>query len=118
MKKKILRTLLIAFLALAQISAFAQDTWASHSNHISAKGYEGHKFRFSAFVKTDIADDSAAVRLWVREDKDKGMGFFDNMWERPIRSRTWEKYIIEGAIDATNTKQLYFGAMTFYKIFR
>ena len=114
MKKKTIRTLLIAFLALAQISAFAQDTWASHSNHILAKGYEGHKFRFSAFVKTDIADDSAAVRLWVREDKDKGMGFFDNMWERPIRSRTWQKYVIEGSIDATNTNQMYFGAMTFY----
>jgi len=91
-------------------NGFAQDTWASWSHAISAKGYEGKHFRLQAQVKAAVADDSAAARLWVRVDKAKGNGFFENMWKRPIRSTEWKTYTIEGNIDSAAT-QLTFGAL-------
>ena len=94
-------------------SSKAQDVWTSYSRVIPVKGYEGHRFRLEAFVKTAIEDDSASARLWARVDKDNGYGFFENMWLRPVRSREWKIYTIEGKIDSDAT-QLAFGALCQY----
>ncbi len=85
-------------LVFAQHS-FAQDTWSSWNHSISARGYEGHKFRLQAQVKAEVEDDSASARLCARVDKPKGVAFFDNMWVRPARSKGWNTYTIEGTID-------------------
>ena len=113
MKKKLHILGLLWVLIPAALFAQTEDIWAAYVNHISTKGYEGHKFKLSAYVKADIADDSAAALIWARVDKEKGTGFFDNMQDRPIRNRTWEKYLIEGLVDS-NASQIAFGPMTFY----
>jgi len=64
-------------------------------------------------VRSEPQDDSASARLWVRADKKNGMGFFDNMWDKPIRNEEWKTYSIDGKID-TGAYQLAFGALCQY----
>jgi pimeloyl-ACP methyl ester carboxylesterase len=91
----------------------AQENWVSYSKKVETKGYEGHRFRLQALAKTEIGDDSASARLWARVDKEKGFGFFDNMWNLPIRNPEWKSYSIEGKIDSGST-QIAFGALCQY----
>ena len=53
----------------------AQENWVSYSEKFETNGYEGHRFRLQALVKTEKDDDSASARLWARVDKEKGFGF-------------------------------------------
>lgn len=114
-KMKLLKQLvaLFAIVCCASIvqNCYAQDTWSSWSHVIATKGYEGHHFRLQAQVKAHVEDDSAAARLWARVDKTKGIGFFDNMMNRPIRGSEWKTYTIEGDIDSA-AKQLVIGALS------
>src|SRR6476469_7994981 len=91
----------------------AQDNWVSYSKAVSTKGHEGHNFRLTAMMKSEPTDDSASARLWARADKEKGTGFFDNMWNKPVRSKDWKTYSIEGKID-TGVYQLAFGSLCQY----
>ncbi|MES2331737.1 MAG: alpha/beta hydrolase [Bacteroidota bacterium] len=93
--------------------ANAQNDWVHYSRALSTKGYEGLRFRLTAMIKTEPADDSASAHLWVRVDKEKGMGFFDNMTNRPVRTKDWKRYAIEGKLD-TGAYQLVFGAICRY----
>ncbi len=91
----------IACLVLINISYSiqAQGNWASYSKKIDVKPYIGKNFRFKAKIKTSVATDSAAARLWVRIDMTTGYNFFDNMQKRPIRSVEWKEVSIEGKIN-------------------
>jgi pimeloyl-ACP methyl ester carboxylesterase len=104
---------LLTTLSLSICKANAQRDWVSYSKAVNTKGYEGHKFRLTATIKSQPEDDSASARLWARVDKEKGMGFFDNMWNKPIRSKDWKTYSIEGKIDSSSY-QLAFGVLCQY----
>jgi pimeloyl-ACP methyl ester carboxylesterase len=105
---------IIAFgLILLPFPTQAQENWVAYSQKIETKGYEGHRFRWQGAVRAEIEDDSAWAGLWVRADKQKGVGFFNNMQDRPIRNRTWQTYTVEGKID-TGVYQLAFGALSIY----
>jgi hypothetical protein len=87
------------------------DTQAAHNGHPSAylkaklatiegfgtlmqdfraDRYLGKRVRFSAFVKTEGAQDWAG--LWMRVDKGPKQLAFDNMQDRPIKGTTdWKK---------------------------
>jgi pimeloyl-ACP methyl ester carboxylesterase len=106
-------TILCGLLLLIFTNSKAQDAWVSYSHKIEVKGYEGLRFRLQGLARTEVKDDSASARLWVRVDKENGIGFFDNMEKRPIRSSEWKKYSIEGRIDSAGT-QLSFGALCSY----
>ena len=82
----------------------AQEMWSSFSHAIPAQAYAGHRFKLQAAVKAEVTDDSATARLWARVDKTTGQGFFNNMWDKPIRSSSWKTYTIEGRIDADATQ--------------
>ena len=109
-KKFLLVLTICSFCLTLGQNVSAQDTWASWSTSIPVKGYEGMHFRLQARVKTIVDDDSAAAMLWARVDKAKGMGFFDNMGNRPVRSSEWKTYTVAGEIDPAATK-LAFGAL-------
>jgi pimeloyl-ACP methyl ester carboxylesterase len=101
MKKiKTLSILLICMITGCQFLS-AQNTWASWAHSIPAKGYEGSRFRITAAIRTELDDDSAAARIWTRVDKANGNGFFENMWNNPVRSNSWQNISIEGKIDST-----------------
>lgn len=95
------------------LKAQEQEEWVAYSQRVLISKYQGCKFRFEALVKTEIDDDSAAARLWVRIDNGQRMGFFDNMENYPIRNNIWRKYSIVGKIDSSMT-QLAFGAFCSY----
>lgn len=96
---------------LIAATSMAQGTWGAYSRTISTKGYEGKKFKLQADIKAIVQDDSASARLWVRVDKAQGSAFFNNMWNRPVRSKDWKTYTIDGKIDSAATR-IYFGALT------
>ena len=104
---------LFMMLVFSTYQISAQDDWVSYSKAVNTKGYEGHNFRFTATIKSELTDDSASARLWARVDKEKGRGFFDNMINKPIRSKDWKTYSIEGKID-TGAYRLAFGALCQY----
>jgi pimeloyl-ACP methyl ester carboxylesterase len=109
MKIKFLSFLFFTFV----LSAHAQENWVSYSEAIETKGYEGRRFRLEASVRAEVEDDSASARIWARVDKPIRWGFFDNMWAKPIRSKEWKTYSIEGTIDS-GSYQLAFGALCMY----
>jgi pimeloyl-ACP methyl ester carboxylesterase len=114
MKKYITRTVAICLgINFLFINCNAQETWVSYSKAINTKGLEGHNFRLSAMVRTELDDDSAAAHLWARVDKEKGTGFFDNMDDRPIRGTSWKFYELKGKIDTT-ARLLAFGVYCIY----
>ncbi len=67
---------------------------------IEANKFLGKQFRYSASVKC-AKNMSGKAYLWSRVDLKKGgLGFFDNMSDRPISSEKWQHYSIEGSIDS------------------
>ena len=97
---------------LCPFLAMAQGTWASYSSQLPTKEYWGHKFKFSASVKTGNLDDSASAKIWARVDRAQGKNaFFYNMDDKPIKNKEWKTYTIEGVIDS-NTTKLAFGTLT------
>ena len=72
---------------------------------VAVKDFQGGRFRIRASVKT-----TGQVQLWARVDLgSRKKGFFDNMADRPIRSKDWGTYEIEGEIDP-NAVRVVFGA--------
>ena len=74
-----------------------------------ADHYLGKRVRFSAFVKTEGAQDWAG--LWMRVDKGSKQVAFDNMQNRPIKGTTnWQKYdvVLNVPQDATG---IFFGVL-------
>ena len=74
-----------------------------------ADHYLGKRVRFSAFVKTEGAEDWAG--LWMRVDKGAKQLTFDNMQGRPIKGTTdWRKYdvVLDVPQEATG---IFFGVL-------
>ena len=108
----------IAILSLffsLSFTVFSQGNWVSYSQSFKTAGYEGRKFRLSAYVRAEVEDDSAAARLWARVDDEAGYRsfYFDNMMYRPVRNRNWGTFTIEGKIDSGAYK-IAFGALCMY----
>lgn len=73
--------------------------FAPMSSWIDAKALQGKEFIFTGKMRMVNGDGKA--QLWVRVDRtNKGMGFFDNMGDRPVKSTDWKEYEIKGQIDA------------------
>jgi len=71
------------------------------------------KFKLTASVKVFTENERSHALLWARVDnKGGGTGFFDNMFERPIRVNEWKEYTIEGTLDEKASK-LNIGALFF-----
>ena len=107
-----LLTLYITFLVTCSDSN-GQGAETSFLHRIETKGYEGLKFRLHAQIRAEIVDDSAAARIFAVVYKEKGVGFFDNMWFRPVRSNGWKEYSVEGRIDSAGV-QMIFGVICSY----
>jgi pimeloyl-ACP methyl ester carboxylesterase len=99
----------IALLCFTKIQA--QDNWGSYSQKLDVTQYIGMRFKFHGMVRTEVQDDSASARLWVRVDKpDGGNTFFDNMLYRPVRGKEWKEYTISGTIKE-GSERMAFGAL-------
>lgn len=85
----------------------SQPGFGPLSTSINATGFEGKDFVFSG--KAKMLNGTGNGRLWLRVDKTKGVGFFNNMEQNPIRTKEWTVFTIEGKIDADAAK-IVFGA--------
>ncbi len=87
---------------LSSVFSFGQirQDWNAFAQRIDVSNYQGRKFHFQAAVKVNAGDPGAQGALWARIDKkDKKMGFFYNMADKPIRLNEWKVYSIDGKID-------------------
>lgn len=76
-----------------------------------ATPYRGKKIRFRAAVRAEVPGPGSQAALWLRVDRQGGgVGFFDNMADRPIRSSEWKTYEITGDV-APDAKSIYLGMM-------
>ncbi|WP_443937562.1 S41 family peptidase [Pedobacter sp. MW01-1-1] len=74
----------------------------------SAADLKGKTFVFTG--KAKMLSASGQGQLWLRVDRDNGtVGFFDNMNNRPIKSKNWQTFEIKGTIN-NDAKQVLFGA--------
>ena len=102
--------LLLTGILLFTESHAQADTWTAIRQKIDAKPYAGKNLKLTAAVRTE--SESGMALLIVRVDKkDKKMGFFNNMQDRPIQSTEWKTYTIEGKIDE-DADTLSFGAIS------
>ncbi|MFI5263125.1 MAG: hypothetical protein ACHQM6_01270, partial [Candidatus Kapaibacterium sp.] len=75
-----------------------------------ATPFRGKTVRFRGAVRVGSAEGGSA-RMWMRVDRpDHQMGFFDNMYDRPITSPEWKQYEIIGTVD-TDAVDIYIGCM-------
>lgn len=75
-------------------------------NSLDATPYRGKELRLTAQAK---AAPGSQVQLWVRIDRaPSGIGFFENMDDRPIRATEWKTYEIVGTI-AADASRIVFG---------
>jgi len=72
---------------------------------IDATPYRGKRLRFTGWVRTSTPGLNVAglsggrAQAWLRVDRPHGeMGFIDNMQDRPIRSREWQRFEIVGDV--------------------
>lgn len=83
--------------------------FASINQVLDAKVYAGKKVKLKAWMKVVQGENDGKGQLWLRVDKEKGMGFFYNMDENPAISTEWRQYEFDATIDSDG-KNLYFGA--------
>ncbi|MGY3055126.1 C-terminal processing protease CtpA/Prc [Pedobacter sp. UYEF25] len=78
------------------------------TNSINIKPYRGKPIRMKAMMRTEVT--AGQGQLWLRIDcENKKMGFFDNMDNRPVKSKEWKEYVIKGRVDDT-ANEVVFGA--------
>ncbi len=90
---------LITLVLASALLGFSQnDSWTAIRQKIDAKPLAGKTLKLTAAVKASTT--SGMAFLIVRVDKkNKKMGFFDNMQDRPIQTDEWKTYSISGTID-------------------
>ena len=83
-------------------------SWANGPEHdfanllqgMDARPMRGLRVQVEARVRLVGESPSAMAQMWVRVDtEDKTTGFFDNMHDRPVRSRKWTEVRITGRVD-------------------
>lgn len=101
--------------AEAQTEKTVSSDWTSFNQTIDIQTAVKKKFRVIASVRVETSEPLAWAGVWARvdtksEDED---GFFDNMSDRPIKTKEWQSYTVEGTIDK-NSKSLSFGGLCLY----
>lgn len=95
---------MLFFYHVASAQKEVDQDWNAFAKTIDVTLYQGGNFIFKGYVRAENAAGESSARLWARVDKKKGMGFFDNMQNRPVTSSTWKEYTIEGDIDKAAIK--------------
>lgn len=79
---------------------------------LGADTLRGRTIRMTGRARVANPDAAGWAGLWLRVDRgQQGVGFFDNMQDRPVRDTSWRAYVIEGPI-ASDATQIAFGVLT------
>lgn len=76
---------------------------------VDATPYRGAQVRLRGKLRTATP---ARGQLWIRVDRPGSVGFFDNMNDRPVASRSWEAVELTGAVDTDATRIVFGMAMS------
>lgn len=88
-----------------------RNDWGAVSQRLDIKPFAGKKFRIEAAVRVELIDPAAEAEIWVRVDRAGGRtGFFYNMADKPIRTKDWKVYSIEGKMNK-DAEYLAFGGI-------
>ncbi|RUT69677.1 DUF664 domain-containing protein [Flavobacterium cupreum] len=99
-------------LVQGQTARVISSDWMGFSQTIDIQTPVKKKFKLIASAKVETAEPKAWAGIWARvNNKNDEVGFFDNMGERPIKSKDWQSYTVEGIIDE-NSKSLTFGGLS------
>ncbi|HJV48824.1 MAG TPA: erythromycin esterase family protein [Geothrix sp.] len=85
------------------------NAWWTAMQSVEAESFRGKNVRLTAWIRTDAKPDFKAM-CWVRVNHKNGMGFFDNMMQRPVTGTDWTEITIEGPV-AEDAVTLNFGCM-------
>lgn len=85
------------------------NAWWTAMQSVDAESFRGKKVRLKAWIRTNGKPDFRAM-CWVRVNHKNGMGFFDNMMQRPVTGTDWTEITIEGPV-AEDAVALNFGCM-------
>jgi erythromycin esterase len=78
---------------------------------IDAAPYRGKRVVLRAAIRVEAVDSTGVGAMWLRVDLPaQGLGFFDNMGDRPIRSTEWAFYEIRGTV-AADARTINYGVM-------
>lgn len=108
-------SLLFVFLSFinvhSQSNKVISRSWTSFGQTINIQTTSSKKFKVVGFAKLVTNEPKSYIGLWAKVDtKDGKVGFFDNMYDRQIKSSEWQEYSIEGTIDS-NSKSIGFGGI-------
>ena len=94
----------------------AIDGFVTLMQTMPAEAVRGKSIRLRGQVRASVQDASGTAALWLRVDRQTGgMGFFDNMDDRPIRDPEWREYRIEGSV-SDDAATIAFGVMAFGQV--
>lgn len=115
MRKVVLLLMCFSFvLVKAQTQNIISSDWTSFNQTIDIQSSVKKKFKVIASVRVESTDPKSWAGVWARVDtKNDEDGFFDNMNDRPVKSKEWQSYTVEGTIDE-NSKSLSFGGLCLY----
>lgn len=115
MKKIAFLLLFLSFVSgQAQTQKTVSSDWTSFNQTIAVQTSVKKKFKVIASVKVESSEPQSWAGVWARVDtKNDEDGFFDNMRDRPVKSKEWQSYTVEGTIDQ-NSKSLSFGGLCLY----
>ncbi len=112
--KKLIMPLLFLFFSIsnAQTQKNISSQWMAFCQKIDIQTPVKKKFKVIASVKVDSNDPKAWAGVFARVfNKNDEEGFSDNMYDRPIKSKEWQTYTVEGTIDE-NSEKLFFGGVS------
>ncbi|WP_433765007.1 DinB family protein [Flavobacterium ginsenosidimutans] len=114
--KKLIIPLLFLFFSMSQAQTVktVSTDWTSISQTIAIQTSVKKKFKVTAYVKVETTEPKSWAGVWARVDtKNDEDGFFDNMRDRPVKSKEWNSYTVEGTVDK-NSKSLSFGGLCLF----
>ena len=80
---------------------------------LDATPYRNQKIAFRAWLRVEGAAAGDRAQMWLRVVRPEGQpGFYDDMGDRPIVSREWQRYEIAGEA-AGDAQSIEIGVMTF-----
>ncbi|WP_264553007.1 DinB family protein [Flavobacterium sp. N2038] len=112
--KKLIIPLLFLFVSAsyAQAQRIISSDWVAFRQSIDIQTSVKKKFKVIASAKVESDEPQAWSGVFASvENKNEEDGFFDNMYDRPIKSKEWQSYTVEGTIDE-NSKSLSFGGVS------
>ncbi len=67
---------------------------------LDLENLRGKQIKMTGALKVFSPNNNGTGHLWLRVDKSKGRGFFDNMQDRPAKTNQWAEYSIIGTVDS------------------